>query len=150
MSESTRGKVSKTDEQWRSQLTPEQYGVTRKARTERAFSHAYTDEKGSGVYRCVCCGEPLFEAKAKYDSGTGWPSFWEPVETRAVSELDDSSLFRRRTEVRCSHCDSHLGHLFPDGPKPTGLRYCINGLALDLAPARHAKADNSGKPPEAV
>jgi peptide-methionine (R)-S-oxide reductase len=126
----TEGKTVKSDSEWRQVLTPEQYRVTRKHGTERAFSHPYADEKREGMYRCVCCGTPLFSSDTKFDSGTGWPSFYAPAEGGAVSEHDDSSFFMRRTEVRCAKCEAHLGHVFPDGPNPTGLRYCINGVAL--------------------
>jgi peptide-methionine (R)-S-oxide reductase len=127
-------KIVKTDAQWRGELTPAQYHVTRERGTERAFTGPYWNEKGSGVYACVCCGTPLFASQTKYDSGTGWPSFWAPIEKGAVSEHEDRSLFMRRTEARCAACDGHLGHIFPDGPKPTGTRYCINGTALNFAP----------------
>lgn len=127
-------KIVKTDAQWRRELTPAQYHVTREHGTERAFTGPYWNEKGSGVYACVCCGTPLFASQTKYDSGTGWPSFWAPIEKGAVSEHEDRSLFMRRTEARCAACDAHLGHIFPDGPKPTGTRYCINGTALNFAP----------------
>lgn len=123
-------KIAKTDDEWRSQLTPEQYRITRGHGTERAFTGPHLDEKAAGVYQCVCCGEPLFEAETKYDSGSGWPSFYAPAEAGAVSEHDDTKLFMRRVEVRCAKCEAHLGHVFPDGPQPTGLRYCINGAAL--------------------
>ncbi len=125
-------KVVKSDEEWRKQLTPEQYYVTREHGTERAFTGPYHDSKEEGVYRCVCCGAPLFKSDTKYDSGTGWPSFYQPIEKDAVTEKDDRSLFMRRTEVLCATCDAHLGHVFPDGPHPTGLRYCMNGTALKL------------------
>lgn len=127
-------KIAKTDEQWRAQLTPEQYDVTRKHGTERAFAGPWLDEKRPGLYRCVCCGAGLFDAVAKFDSGTGWPSFYEPLSRSAVDEHSDRSLFMRRTEVRCARCDAHLGHVFPDGPRPSGLRYCMNGQALAFKP----------------
>lgn len=130
--QSTRSKVAKTNEEWRSQLTPEQYKVTRMHGTERAFSHPYHDDKRDGVYRCICCDAALFHSDAKFDSGTGWPSFHAPVDRSAVSEHADHSLFMRRTEIRCATCEAHLGHVFPDGPHPTGLRYCMNGVALNL------------------
>jgi len=128
------GKIKKSDAEWQEQLTPEQYYVTRQHGTERAFSHPYNAEKRSGTYNCVCCGEPLFRSDAKFDSGTGWPSFYEPISEDAVSEHTDRSFFMKRTETRCAKCDAHLGHVFPDGPQPTGLRYCMNGLALSLKP----------------
>jgi len=116
--------------EWRKTLTPEEFRVTREHGTERAFSHPYYQEKLAGMYNCVCCGAPLFSSETKYDSGTGWPSFYAPAQGGAVSEHKDWSLFMRRTEVRCAKCEAHLGHVFPDGPNPTGLRYCINGVAL--------------------
>lgn len=125
-------KTDKTDEEWLQQLTPQQYTVTRRQGTEPAFSHPYHNDKREGVYRCVCCGEELFASDTKFDSGSGWPSFFAPASEQAVDEHEDNALFMRRTEVRCASCDAHLGHVFPDGPQPTGQRYCINGLALSL------------------
>ncbi len=122
-------KITKTDQEWREQLDDETFRVTRKAATERPFSHRGFPA-GDGTFLCVCCDQPLFATDAKFDSGTGWPSFFRPVAEDAVEEREDRSWFMRRTEVVCSRCDSHLGHVFPDGPQPTGLRYCINGVAL--------------------
>ena len=116
---------NKTDAEWKAQLSPEAYYVTRKHGTERAFTSPLNKEKREGVYHCIGCGEPLFSSQAKFESGTGWPSFTSPVSSEAVSEHDDRSLFMRRTEVRCAKCDAHLGHVFRDGPRPTGLRYCM-------------------------
>jgi len=130
MQHETSLKIIKTDEEWRGQLTPEQYRVTRKHGTERAFTGPYWDSKEDGLYRCVCCDNPLFDSETKYDSGTGWPSFYAPVSAEAVTEHSDRSWFMTRTEIRCADCDAHLGHLFNDGPEPTGLRYCMNGHAL--------------------
>ena len=129
-------KVTKSDEEWRKQLTPEQFHVTRQHGTERAFSGPHLNEKRSGIYACVCCGAPLFSSNAKFESGSGWPSFFKPLDDKAVDEHEDGSLFMRRTEVRCASCDAHLGHVFPDGPRPTGLRYCMNGTALKFEPEK--------------
>lgn len=130
MPETKEPKVVKSDEQWREQLTPEQYHVTREHGTERAFTGPNWDTKSPGLYRCVCCNRELFRSETKYDSGTGWPSYYAPIDDEAVSEHKDRSLFMVRTEVRCADCDAHLGHVFKDGPQPTGLRYCMNGTAM--------------------
>ena len=124
--------VQRTEAEWREQLSDEQFHVTRKAGTERAFSGPYWDSKSEGTYHCVCCDAPLFKSGAKYDSGTGWPSFCEPVAEGAVADRPDNTLFMKRTETVCAGCGAHLGHVFPDGPPPSGLRYCMNGTALTL------------------
>jgi peptide-methionine (R)-S-oxide reductase len=127
-------KVNKTDAEWRELLSPEQYHITREHGTERAFTGPFWNSKEKGTYSCVCCGEELFRSDTKFDSGCGWPSYFEPVRPGAVTELEDRSFGMRRIEIRCATCDAHLGHVFPDGPNPTGLRYCINGHALDFKP----------------
>ncbi|MGE0628230.1 MAG: peptide-methionine (R)-S-oxide reductase MsrB [Hyphomicrobiaceae bacterium] len=127
-------KVRKSDEEWRRDLSPEAYHVTREHGTERAFTSPLNKEKRAGMFKCVCCGEPLFKSDDKFESACGWPSYTRPVSEEALSEHEDRSFFMHRTEVRCVKCDAHLGHVFPDGPGPAGLRYCINGVALKFDP----------------
>ena len=132
-------KVAKSETLWRAQLTPEQYAVCRESGTERPWSGVYTDCKDAGIYRCVCCNSELFSSQTKFDSGSGWPSFWAAIDDARVHTESDTSRGMQRTEVRCGRCDAHLGHVFPDGPEPTRQRYCINSVALDLE-----REDDSG------
>lgn len=135
--------VQRTPEEWRALLTPQEFQVLREAGTERAFTGPYWDEKRAGLYSCVACGTPLFRSEAKFESGTGWPSFFSPVSATAVVTHEDTSHGMRRIEVRCAACDSHLGHVFPDGPPPTGLRFCMNGTALALTPDTGGTRDDA-------
>jgi peptide-methionine (R)-S-oxide reductase len=127
-------KIKKSEDDWRAQLTDEQFHVTRRHGTERAFTGKYNDCKDPGTYHCICCGHPLFDADHKFDSGTGWPSFYQPLNSDAVETQTDSSMLMQRTEVHCARCDAHLGHVFPDGPMPTGQRYCMNSVSMKLEP----------------
>ena len=127
-------KIKKTETEWQSELSPEAFRVTREHGTERAFTSPLNNEKRAGEFACVCCGKALFASDAKFESGTGWPSFWQPVDEAALGRKTDRSFFMSRTEVHCADCGAHMGHVFPDGPKPTGLRYCINGVALSFKP----------------
>ena len=137
----------KTEEEWKKTLTPEQYRIARQAGTERAFTGKYWNTKTKGTYTCAACGQELFRSEAKYDSGTGWPSYYQPISKDAVEEREDRTLWMRRTEVHCARCGGHLGHVFPDGPQPTGLRYCINSVSLELEPEDETGGRGGGERP---
>lgn len=139
-------KVIKSDEEWQQELTPQQYEVMRKKGTERPFTGKYHDFKGAGIYRCAACSNPLFSSEAKYDSGTGWPSFWEPMSETSVNTSEDTSHGMVRIEVLCQRCGSHLGHLFDDGPPPTGHRYCMNSISLDFVPQEEWEEEKQKAP----
>ena len=129
-------KITKTDAEWQAQLSPESFYVARKHGTERAYTSPLNDEKREGMFTCICCGKDVFPSSSKFESGTGWPSFYQPIAADAIGTSTDRKLFMKRTEVHCADCEAHLGHVFTDGPKPTGLRYCLNGCALDFKPAK--------------